>query len=247
MNRLPDPEILTAARHNRLLSGLRQQELSGLLDGGSLVKLKHHQLLYRADTAIQAVYFPLNCVVSILVEAEEAPAQTGEMNAVEIATVGNEGVVGVGAVLSVSRSLGRTIVQVGGAAIKVTAKKATALLCEMPETSRIVHQYIYAFVRQIAQAGLCHSRHTAEERCARWLLMTHDRAGTDEFVLTQDFLAAMMAARRPTVNLAIAVLRKAGAIEYTYRKLKVLDRHLLESFSCPCYQVIRKAFDFAQD
>src|SRR5215469_15300858 len=136
---------------------------------------------------------------------------------------------------------------VDGAAIKVTAKKATALLLETPQISRMVHRYVYAFVRQIAQAGLCHSRHTAEERCARWLLMTHDRAGTDGFVLTQGFLVAMMAARRPTVNLAIAALRKAGAIEYTYRKLKVLDRHLLESFSCPCYQVNRKAFDFARD
>jgi len=135
----------------------------------------------------------------------------------EIATVGNEGVVGVGAVLGVPRSFGRTVVQVGGKAIKVSAKKATRLLCEMPRVSRIFQRYIYAFVRQIAQAGLCYSRHTTEERCARWLLMTHDRAGTDEFVLTQDFLAAMMAARRPTVNLAIAVLRKAGAIEYTCR------------------------------
>ena len=235
------------ARHNRLLSGLRRQDLSALLDGGSLVKLKHHQVLYRPNTAIQAVYFPLNCVVSILVEAEEALAQTGEMAAVEIATVGNEGVAGVSAVLGVPRSLGTTIVLVSGAAIKVTAKKATGLLCEMPQISRIVHRYIDAFVRQIAQAGLCHSRHTAEERCARWLLMTHDCAGTDEFVLTQDFLAAMMGARRPTVNLAIATLRKAGAIEYTYRRLTVLDRHLLESFSCPCYQAIRKAFDFARN
>jgi len=99
----------------------------------------------------------------------------------------------------------------------VKAKEATRLLCEMPHISGVVHRYIYAFIRQIAQAGLCYRYHTAEERCARWLLMTHDRAGTDEFVLTQDFLATMMAARRPTVNLAIAVLRKAGAIEYTCR------------------------------
>ena len=236
-----------AARRNRLMSGLPQQELSALLDAGSIVQLKHHNVLYRADSAVQAVYFPLDCVVSILAEAEETLAETKQTAAVEIATVGNEGVVGVSAVLGVPRSFGRTVVQVGGKAIKVSSKKATRLLCEMPRVSRIFQRCIYAFVRQIAQAGLCYSRHTTEERCARWLLMTHDRAGTDEFVLTQDFLAAMMAARRPTVNLAIAVLRKAGAIEYTYRKLKVLDRHLLESFSCPCYRVIRKAFDSARD
>ena len=114
------------------MSGLPQQELSALLDAGSIVQLKHHNVLYRADSAIQAVYFPLDCVVSILAEAEETLAETKETAAVEIATVGNEGVVGVSAVLGVPRSFGRTVVQVGGKAIKVSAKKATRLLCEMP-------------------------------------------------------------------------------------------------------------------
>jgi CRP-like cAMP-binding protein len=238
-----NPEILTAARHNRLLRSLPQQELSAFLDGSSLLHLKHHQVLYRADTSIRAVYFPLECVVSILAEVENTSAETEE--AVEIATVGNEGVAGVSAILGLSRAFGRTIVQVAGEAIRVNANKASRMLCEMPHISGAVHRYIYAFIRQIAQAGLCYRHHTAEERCARWLLMTHDRAGTDEFVLTQDFLGTMMAARRPTVNLAIAALRKAGALEYTYRKLRVLDRRLLESFSCPCYQLTRRAFDFA--
>jgi hypothetical protein len=89
-------------------------------------------VLYRADSAVQSVYFPLDCVVSILAEAEETLAETKQTAAVEIATVGNEGVVGVSAVLGVPRSFGRTVVQVGGKAIKVSAKKATRLLCEMP-------------------------------------------------------------------------------------------------------------------
>jgi CRP-like cAMP-binding protein len=241
----PHPEALSAARRNRLLSRLSPAGLSAFLDGDSLLRLKHKQVLYRSDTDIRAVYFPLDCVVSILGEAGENPAETGQTTAVEIATVGNEGVVGVSAVLGVSRSFGRTVVQVAGEAIRVNANEAARLLCEKPDVSKIVHRYIYAFVRQVAQTGPCYSRHTAEERCARWLLMTQDRAGTDEFVLTQDFLATMMAARRPTVSLVIAALRKTGAIEYTYRKLKVLDRQLLESFSCPCYRLIRQVFDFA--
>jgi len=101
-----------------------------------------------------------------------------------------------------------------------------------------VNRYMYAFFKQLAQNGACNRFHTAEERCAKWLLLTHDRAGTDTFTLTQKFLGDMMGTRRANVNLALAQLREAGAIAYRYRNITVTNRPELESFSCPCYEKI---------
>jgi CRP-like cAMP-binding protein len=145
--------------------------------------------------------------------------------------------------LGVSRTFGRTVVQVAGEALVVNARDATRLLCDQPNTSTLTRRYIFAFMNQVGQAGACNRLHTSDERCARWLLMTHDRAGSDQFSLTQEFLAAMMGTRRATVNLALSALRSAGAIDYSYRTLKVLDREQLETFSCPCYAIIQRAFE----
>jgi len=232
----PAKALDAAARRNRLLGQLPEQELNTILAGASLVELQQPRVLYRDFARVPAVYFPVTAVVSLVVGAEE-------VSGVEIATIGNEGVAGAGAVLGVPLSFGRTLVQVSGQAVAVGARDATRLLCEQPSVSNLIRRYLYAFIREIAQAGACNRLHTVEERCARLLLLTHDRAGTDQFALTQEFLAAMMGSQRATVNLALAVLRNAGAIQYGYRTLKVLDRGELESFSCPCYSLIRKAFE----
>jgi len=162
---------------------------------------------------------------------------------VEVASVGNEGVAGIDVALGVPRALGQTIIQVAGEGIVMGAKRFLELLRRRPRFSLLIHRYVYAFVRQIMQAGACNRLHTAEERCARWLLMTHDRAGSDDFALTQDFLAVMMGTRRARVNLALAMFRRAGAIKYGYRRISVVDRKQLESFSCGCYDVIRNAYN----
>jgi len=188
---------------------------------------------------MSAVYFPIDAVISILVGSEE-------LSAVEIATIGNEGVVGASAVLGVPRAFGRTVVHMAGRAIAVRARDATALLCEQPHVSNLIRRYLYAFIRQVGQAAACNRLHTAEERCARWVLMTQDRAHADRFSMTQEFLAAMMGSRRATVNLAISMLENAGAIDYRYRTLTVVDRQQLESLACPCYRIIRKAFELVR-
>lgn len=193
-------------------------------------------MLYREEARVNSVYFPVTAVISLLAGAKDVPG-------VEIATIGNEGVVGASAVLGVARAFGRTVVQVPGEAISVSARDATRLLCDQRDVSTLIRRYLYAFLREVGQAGACNRLHSAEERCARWLLMTQDRAGTDHFAVTHDFLAAMMGSRRPTVSLALSMLRRAGAIEYRYRTLTVVDRGQLESFSCPCYGIIRKAFE----
>jgi CRP-like cAMP-binding protein len=239
MERSADSALAGASQRNRLLKVLAEPQRARMLAVGSVVGLEHHRAIYREEGVISAVYFPVDAVFSLLVSA-------GSETSVEIATVGNEGLIGISAVLGVPRALGRTVVQIPGQAISIPARVAARLLCDVPGFSLLLHRYMFAFLRQIAQAGACNRLHTAEQRCARWLLATQDRAGTGEFDLTQEYLAAMMGARRPTMNQALSFLRDGGAVDYSYGKLKVLDRGLLESFSCPCYGIIRKTFEMVR-
>jgi hypothetical protein len=124
----PDRDILEAARRNQLLRQLPKQELEAILVRASVVQLEHRRLLYRDEAPVPVVYFPTTAVVSILVGAEDSAA-------VEIATVGNEGVVGAGAVLGVSRAIGRTVVQVAGESLTAPAREANRLLCELAAMS----------------------------------------------------------------------------------------------------------------
>jgi CRP-like cAMP-binding protein len=143
--------------------------------------------------------------------------------------------------MGVPRALGRQIVQISGQAIMIGAKRFGELLRIEQQLSLVIHRYLYAFVRDVLQACTCNRLHTTEERCARWLLMAHDRAGTDQFALTQHFLAEILGTRRANVNLALTMLRRAGVIQYVYRRITVINRSLLESFSCPCYGIIHQA------
>jgi hypothetical protein len=97
-------------------------------------------------------------------------------------------------------------------------------------------------MRQVLQGAACNRLHNMEERCARWLLLTHDRAGRDEFPLTQDFLANMLGVRRATVNLATGMLKKAGFIRYVRGRITIVDRRGLESSACKCYELIIQAY-----
>jgi CRP-like cAMP-binding protein len=115
-------------------------------------------------------------------------------------------------------------------------------LSTRPAVKRLLHRYLYALVRQIIQAGACNRLHSVDQRCARWLLMTHDRVGVDAFSLTQEFLAVMLAVQRPTVNLALSMFKKAGFIHYVRGMLSILDRPGLESVACPCYATIQHEY-----
>lgn len=234
----PDPKVLLVARRNCLLRELPRHDRSVALANASLVRLPLGRELYREGAAVGIVYFPLDCVISILI---------GEGGGdVEVATVGNEGLAGAGVVAGVPRALGRTLVQVPGTAIACSAAEAERLIRELPNFAVLMQRFLFAFLRLVAQASVCYRLHSVEERCARWLLLSRDRAGKDQFQITQEFLAAMVGARRPSINLTLAAFRKAGAIEYSYRKLKVLQRDQLESFACPCYRIIREIFEIVK-
>jgi hypothetical protein len=164
---------------------------------------------------------------------------------VEVATIGNEGLVGLpvswGASYANSRELVQ--VQVPGEALRMDAGVFATEIAAHESLSSVVQRYTQAFFAQVTQQVACNGLHSIQERCARWLLLTHDRIGSDEFPLTQDFLAQMLGARRPTVSTAAGILSQAGLIRYRRGRLTVTDREGLEGASCECYAVVREVFD----
>jgi len=179
---------------NGLLARLEREDYDRLMLGAHVVSLKFRTRLVRQDGKIDAVYFPLSCMVSLLVTTDGRPQ-------VEMATIGKEGVVGASELIQAQGAMGLNLVQLPGAAVRVEASAFRELLDSRPPVQKLIHQHFYALMRQILYGAACNRIHSMEERCARWLLMTHDRAGQDTFPLTQDFLSHMLGVRRATVNL----------------------------------------------
>ena len=224
----PTADMSAAATKNRLLSavpGLDQ------LDDAEIVDLAARDPIYQAGDRIEDVYFPLDAVVSIV-------ADMGDGSAVEVATIGREGMVGIGDVLRTAESDHRAFIQVGGRAVRLGAETLVALMKRHDELDRVLHVYAHALMAQVARSAACNRAHSIDDRTARWLLMTHDRVGRDDFELTQGFLAQMLGATRPRVSTAAATLQRAGLIGYTRGRITLLDRAGLEKASCECYRVI---------
>jgi CRP-like cAMP-binding protein len=221
---------------NRLLARLQRDDYDALMLDAKVVTLKFRKRLVRQDERVDAVYFPISCMVSLLVTTDGRPQ-------VEVATVGKEGVVGASELIQGQGAMGLNVVQLPGTAVRIDASAFRSLLDGRPLMLRVIHQHMYALMRQILYGAACNRIHSMEERCARWLLMTHDRAGQDTFPLTQDFLSHMLSVRRATVNLAIGLLKKAGFIRYVRGNITVIDRAGLEATSCPCYHAIISAYN----
>jgi CRP-like cAMP-binding protein len=207
--------------------------LSALIPDLTAVHLRAGATLWRDESNIRKIYFPVDAVVSVLAGAED----TREL---ELMTIGNEGVVGLSALMDVPRSVGHALVQISGDAFVASAGKVRELMGRDKRLANLMARYGYLAIRMIVQNAVCHRFHKVDERCARWLLTTHDRAGTDEFSLSQEFLGRMMGAARSKVNVALAHLRTRGAIDQRYRRILVVDRHELEAAACSCYEVLRR-------
>jgi CRP-like cAMP-binding protein len=220
---------------NHLLALLPEADRQALVAQAEVVSLQAYDELYPADGAIEHVYFPLTMMASILVEV-------GDDTEVDLATVGNEGMLGSMLVLQVSRAWGRTLVQVAGLAVELPVAALLTHLERQPRVRTMLAQYQDAFIRQIFQVGACNLVHTMEERCARWLLMTQDRVGRATFALTQQFLAQMLGVRRATVGLALGLLTRAGLITAVRGRFEIRDRAGLEAVACPCYARITAAY-----
>lgn len=234
------PEV-SAPATNLLLQKLDPADYESLMKRGKVVTLKLRRTLFRQDAAVDAVYFPLSCMVSLLVTTE------GEPN-MELATVGREGVVGAAELMQNQGAMGMNLIQIPGTAVRITANAFLAEINIRPALNKIIQRHQYALLKQILYAAACNRIHSMEERCARWLLMTHDRAGQeDTFPLTQEFLSTMLGVRRATVNVATGMLKKAGFIRYVRGYITITDRGALEASSCTCYRSINQAYESAMN
>lgn len=221
---------------NRLLEALQTSIPELELNSLEFVSLELKQELYSPNLPIQHVYFPTNGVVSMLAKLEE-----GLM--VEVATVGNEGMIGLPLFLGTNATPGTAFSQVPGDAYRLSAEEFRRNIEQPSRFTQVLHRYTQALMTQISQGTACNRVHNNKQRCARWLLLTHDRVGKDEFYLTQEFLSQMLGVRRATVNEVAAQLNEAGAISYRRGIVRVEDRLRLESESCLCYSIIRNEYD----
>jgi CRP-like cAMP-binding protein len=226
------PPAKNPASTNQLLAALPKKDFQRVQRHLEEIPLVFEAILYRPNELISDVYFPNSGIVSLI-------AGVNERSTLEVGLVGNEGMVGLGVFLGVNSSLNRAVVQGAGSAMKM---KATTFRKEcnnggvMP---RLLQRYSHSILTQITQAAVCNQFHSLDARMARWLLMTHDRMGTAEFQITQEFLSNMLGVRREGVSVAASDLQKRKLISYTRGRLKVLDRAGLEATSCGCYEVIK--------
>jgi CRP-like cAMP-binding protein len=229
------PNNSDSIERNRFLRGLPSQSYDRLMDDLEPLEMPTRQILWDSNTRIRSVYFPRTCVVSLLVPLPEN-------GAVEAATVGNEGLVGVPVVMGSNSTTAQALVQVSGKTLRMPAATFVQILADDAALRARAMLYAQALFDQTAQSVACNRRHSMSERCARWLLMTHDRVADGEFVLTQEFLAMMLGVRRATVTVAAGMLQQAGLIRYARGRVTILDRERLEEASCDCYRIVEDSY-----
>lgn len=217
------------AGHNRLLSALPRELQVLLLPKMEKISLPIRDILHEPGQPIAHVYFPLSGVVSLVVVLKGGEA-------VEVATVGNEGLVGLPVFLGAQHAPLKAVCQVAGQALRMRSELFRHALDEHPELPGLVRRYAQGLLEQIAQTTACNHVHSVQARMCRWLLRTHERVGADEFHLTQELLAQMLGVRRPSVTVAAGELQKAGLIDYRRGRIRIVERARLEALACECYE-----------
>jgi CRP-like cAMP-binding protein len=222
------------AEQNRLLHSLPLEEYDLLLSELKPVRLDLKHVLVEPNVPITDVWFVRSGVASML-----ATEQDG--GAIEVGTIGNEGFVGLPILFMVDSMPYRVLIQIEGDAWRMSAAAFRRLVDERPALRHLCLRFAQYFSDQMAQSVACNRLHTVEERCARWILMTHDRVHGDRFELTQEFLALMLGVRRAGVSVAMGVLQRAGILSYVRGRVVILDRAKLEEAACNCYGITRDA------
>lgn len=215
--------------NNRLLAALPRKDLQLVLAGCEQVSLELFDILQESHQRIRHVYFPLNCFASLITTTEDR-------DRLEVSMVGNEGMLGASLVLGVDVPLLQGIVQGPGLALRMKGTAFRQALEESPALRRRMERYVYVMMRQLAQTASCMRFHLLEERLARWLLMTQDRAQAQVLHLTQEFLSNMLGVRRVGVSKAATNLQQNGLISYSRGEIRILDRAGLIDASCACYE-----------
>jgi CRP-like cAMP-binding protein len=220
---------------NRLLNALPPDSLKRLLVHQKTVSLELNQSIHEPGNLAQFVLFPLQGLISSI-------ATTAEGASIEIGMIGREGMFGVPAILGDERPLQRAIVQLPGSALRIPAELLRREMSENASLQTLLLRYVQVTLSTTSQAAACNRLHLLEQRCARWLLSSHDRSEGDKFPMTHEFLAIMLGVRRSGVTVAAQSLQAAGLIAYSHGTITIRDREGLEAASCGCYRFIENEF-----
>jgi CRP-like cAMP-binding protein len=221
---------------NFLLAGLPPKDQRRLAPLFENHHMRFRDVLHEPGKAISWVYFPVTGIVSLVTSMEDGAT-------VEAATVGNEGMVGLPMFLETGTIPIEGFVQIPGKALRMRASTFRSEVREGSVLYTSIQRYTQALLRLVAQSAACNRLHSLKQRCARWLLMAHDRVEGNEFFLTQESLSQMLGVRRATVTVAAGELRELGLIRYRQGAIDIVHREGLENEACECYRVIRAEFD----
>jgi CRP-like cAMP-binding protein len=221
---------------NKVLLAAPDKEFGMMRSDLTFVDMPHHLSLHEPTQDIEFVYFPNRGMVSQVVVTKDG-------RTVEVGVVGNEGYVGAGLAVGLTRSSVREIVQIAGDGFRMMGNALERILRTAPQLQMILNRHTGLQGMQVAQTAACNRLHDIQQRLARWLLMTQDRVKTGVLPITHDFIATMMGTDRSTVSLAASVLQKKGIIEYIRGAVKVLNRRKLQNSACECYGVIQQFED----
>lgn len=225
-------EVARASTPNRLLAALPAKEYERLLTGLKPVKLTYGEVLYEPGEQMGHVYFPSDCLVSLLTVVEGH-------RALEVGLVGREGMLGSRLAMGISASAVRALVQGTGTAMRMTSARFLQEFRRSPALQRTLFRFTDALMLQVTQTAACNRFHMVEERLARWLLMTRERLRSGEFHLTQEFLADMLGVRRVGVTTAASALQRRKLIRYRRGIIRILDQQGLEVAACSCYRHVQ--------
>ena len=223
-------------RQNRLLAVLPEAEWERLQPMLELATMPLGLVLYESGNELQHVYFPTNCIVSLLYVMEDG-------HSAEIAIVGNEGMVGVALFMGGETTPSRAIVQSAGCAYRLPGKYLKEEFFRAGPLQRLLLRYTQALITQMAQTAVCNRHHSVEQQLCRWLLLSLDRLQSNELVMTQELIANMLGVRREGVTDAAGKLHRLGLINYSRGRITVVDRPALERHVCECYAVVKREFD----
>jgi CRP-like cAMP-binding protein len=223
-------------QHNHLLAALSPAARERIYPQLQLVEMPLGKVLYESGDVMRHVYFPTDCIVSLLYVMEDG-------GSAEISVVGNEGLVGISLFMGGETTPSRAIVQSAGYAYQLIGQHLKQEFHRNGELQVLLLRYTQALITQMSQTAVCNRHHSVDQQLCRWLLLSLDRLTSNELTMTQELIANMLGVRREGVTDAAGKLQKLGVIRYHRGQITVLDRPKLEHLSCECYAVVKKETD----
>jgi CRP-like cAMP-binding protein len=216
---------------NGLLATLPKDTYQDLLGHLELVSFKTSDVLYRPGEKTQFVYFPRSGIISLLSKGDA-------IDTLEVAMVGNEGLIGVPVFLGVPTPCKSAIVRTAGTAMRMGAKAFYRYAHENQILQQLLSRYTHALLTEVSQLSVCHRFHSVDMRFARWLLTTQDRLQSDSFTVTQHLIAQRLGVRRAGISIAAQAMQRSKFIRYFRGNVTILNCTGLEAISCGCYRII---------